>query len=64
MFLRKRNRLNLGTLAMSYDSAKRVYERKGIWMVHWLRARRTGDTLRRWYLEQHFAARVRRTQEQ
>lgn len=48
-------RLNLATLGGTYDSAQSVAARKSIWMVLWLRARRDGDTLRRFYLTQHFA---------
>lgn len=47
-------RLNLATLGASYESAARVRDRKSIWMVLWLRARRDGDTLRGFYRRQHF----------
>lgn len=48
-------RLRLDTLAASYESAERVRDRKSIWMVLWLRARRDGDCLRAFYRRQHFA---------
>lgn len=50
--------LRLNTLAMSYDSAARVAERKSVWMALWLRARRDSDCLRAYYRRQHFRARA------
>ena len=44
---------NWTTLAASYESAQRVYARKGIWMVEYLRARRTGDSLLGWFRRNH-----------
>jgi hypothetical protein len=51
-------RLHLDKLGMSYESAKRVMDRKSIWMVLWLRARRDGDTLRAYYRQMHFKYRL------
>jgi hypothetical protein len=39
---------------MTYEDAQRIAARKSVWMVLWLRARRDGDVLRRYYAVQHF----------
>jgi hypothetical protein len=52
-------RLNLDTLAGTYESAAIVTRRKSAWMALWLRARRDNDTLRGFYRKQHFADKKR-----
>lgn len=41
-------------MALTYSDARRICDRKGIWMVEYLRARRSRDRLigfyRRWHL--------------
>lgn len=51
-------KLHLATLAATYESAQQVRDRKGIWMVLWLRARRDGDTLRAFYRRQFLQERA------
>lgn len=41
------------TIAASFDDALRVYDRKGIWMVNYLRARRTADPLLSFFRRNH-----------
>ena len=41
-------------MAGSYDAAAKVYARKSIWVVHYLRARRSGDKLIGFYRRKHF----------
>lgn len=50
-------KLRLATLGGTYESAIRVRDRKSIWLVLWLRARRDGDTLRGFYRRKHFEER-------
>lgn len=44
-------------MAMTYRDAQRVCARKGIWMVEYLRARRSGDRLIGFFRRQHFKSR-------
>ncbi|AUQ62156.1 hypothetical protein [Phaeobacter inhibens] len=41
-------------MALSHDDAARVCGRKGIWMVEYLRARRSKDRLIGFFRRQHF----------
>lgn len=55
MFSRRFKGMILPGMASSYDDARRVYDRKGIWVVEYLRARRTGDKLIGFYRRKHMA---------
>jgi hypothetical protein len=50
-----RKRPNWKTLAGSYESALRVKRCKNIWMVEYLRARRSGDNLRGFFRRRFLA---------
>ena len=41
-------------LALSYDDARKVYLRKGIWMVEYLRARRHHDGMTGYFRRKYF----------
>lgn len=47
------------TLGGTYESAFRIMGRKSLWMVEYLRGRRSGDTLTAFYRSQHFADKAR-----
>lgn len=44
---------NFKTLGMSFEDARRISSAKSIYMVEWLRARRSKDQLRGFYRRQH-----------
>jgi hypothetical protein len=46
------------SLALTYDDARRVADRKSIWMVGYLRARRSGDRLKGFYRRKYFEERT------
>ena len=41
-------------MASTYSDAKRIADRKGVWMVEYLRARRLGDRLIGFFRRKHF----------
>lgn len=52
---RRRRSPNWATLGMSYEDAFRIMGRKSLWMVEYLRGRRSGDHLTGFYRRQHLA---------
>lgn len=54
MKLRRYRGMIFPRMADTYDDAKRVYLKKSIWMVQYLRARRSGDRLISFYRRKHF----------
>lgn len=44
-------------MALTQSDARRVCARKGIWMVEYLRARRSGNRLVGFFRRQHFKSR-------
>ncbi len=47
-------------MALTYSDARRIHARKGIWMVEYLRARRSRDRLISFFRRQHFKSRPER----
>lgn len=52
---------NWKALALTFESAFRVMDRKGLWMVEYLRGRRSGDKLTGFYRRRFIAERNGRT---
>lgn len=50
-----RKGLILRNLALTFDDARRISERKSVWMVEYLRARRTGERRKVFFRRQHLA---------
>ncbi|MGH0004090.1 hypothetical protein ACQU0X_28800 [Pseudovibrio ascidiaceicola] len=53
IFTRKYKGLVHPELARTYDEARDVYQRKGIWMVRYIRARRSKDRLKGYFRKMH-----------
>lgn len=48
-----RKSIKMAQIPTDYESAVNIRDRKSIWMVEYLRARRSGDSLKGFFRRQH-----------